>query len=70
MKIMKVMYWNPMFDQMESWSIGDKFVSDWINGNVTDIYKRQNGEMQIEVNGTIAMALYPHIVQRIYYGEE
>lgn len=49
MKIMKVMYVNPMYDQLEHWSIGDRFVSDWVRGNVSEMRKMEDGYINIYV---------------------
>ena len=54
----------------ESWIVGEVFKGKFIQGKVTEIYRRQNGDVMVEVDRMVAMSIPPHAVQRVYYGEE
>ena len=82
MKIMRVVYsaecehsdWDggnsrPYMGE-EIWTVGEVFNGIFIKGKVTEIYRRQNGDVMVEVDGKVAMTISPHAVQRVYYGEE
>lgn len=53
----------------DSWSVGETFNSDWIRGEVTNIYRRFDDEVILEVDGKRAMSIPYHAVLRLYYGE-
>lgn len=76
MKIMKVVYtddWDGSngrsYRGENSWSIGEKFNGEFIQGTVTEILGEQTG-VQINVDGEAALFIPLHAVQRIYYGVE
>ena len=75
MKIMKIVYmqecehsdWDggnsrPYMGE-ESWQVGEKFKGEFTQGSVTEIYKRQNGDVMVEVDGRIAMTIAPPPMQ-------
>lgn len=86
MKIMKVVYsaesqnskWSSalrMYEEYtymgeESWSVGEKFNGEFIQGIVTEIFYGRMTGAQINVDGEEALFIPLHAVQRIYYGEE
>jgi len=80
MKIMKVVYAQEITERSssgsrsymgeDSWSVGEAFKGEFIQGKVTEIYRRQNGDVMIEVDARVAVTIAPHAVQRVYYGEE
>lgn len=53
-----------------NWILGDSFCGGVMKGTVTDIYRRGDGEVLIEVGGRTAMSIPSHAVQRLYYGED
>ena len=82
MKIMRVVYsaecehsdWDggnsrPYMGE-ESWTVGEHYNGLFMQGSVTEIYKRTDGSISVEVGGKIAMTISPHAVQRVHYGEE
>ena len=85
MKIMKVVYttdcsesaWSSALEAYEdryymgeeSWSVGEKFNGEFIQGEVTSIYLFESRGVEIDVNKKCALFIPLHAVQRIYYGE-
>ena len=81
MKIMKVVYteecgtdWDGSNGRSymgeNSWSIGEKFNGEFIQGTITEILGERTAGVQINVDGKEALLIPLHAVQRIYYGEE
>lgn len=81
MKIMKVVYMadcvqsscdcgvSQRYMGEEAWKIGEVFTGEFMSGKVTEIYRRQNGDVMVEVNGNVAMTIPSHAVQRVYFGK-
>ena len=86
MKIMKIVHmqeyesssWDGSNSQMymgeESWSVGENFNGEFVQGEVSLIVKESEGYTiwLMKENGKVAEAMWIplHAVQRIYYGEE
>ena len=81
MKIMKVVYteecgtdWDGSNGRSymgeNSWSIGEKFNGEFIQGTITEIFYGRMTGVQINVDGEESLFIPLHAVQRIYYGVE